>query len=231
MLTEQGTMFTEVVFNDTKTERFLLRKIWDESKPVACLIMSNPSTANVVTIDMTTHYTICNLFKLGYGGVEILNMTSTITTKLDTKHGVALFDENAEFILKSAENAEKVIIAWGVCGEGNRKIQEIQRKLLKKLEPFADKLFVIASDKGESGFHPLAPQIRFSWELIPFVCPAYLKDKSEIKPEKQPQDEQEEALELGAVFNAPGGSEGQPTELTEKPTKGRKGRKATVKIA
>ena len=51
MLTEKGTMRTEVIFSDDKTERYLLRKIWDEEKPKVCLIMTNPSSADVVNID------------------------------------------------------------------------------------------------------------------------------------------------------------------------------------
>lgn len=192
MLTEQGVMHTEVVFNDTKTERYLLRKVWDESKAIVCLIMTNPSSANAVTIDMTVHYSICNLFKLGYGGIEILNMTSEITTKLDTKNGITLSDVNIEYIQKSAEKSEKVILAFGRIGENNKKVRSVQLKLLEKLNPFSDKLFVIASDSGEFGFHPLAPQIRFSWNLIPFVCPEYLQEKKEDKPEESPQDKAEE---------------------------------------
>jgi len=187
MVTEQGTMKTEVTFNETKTERYLLRKVWDESKPIVSLIMTNPSSANVVEIDMTTHYIISNLYRLGnYGGVDILNMTSTITTKIDTTSKLALSDENAKYILKSAEKSDKVILAWGKIGENNKKIRLVQMKLLEKLKPFQSKLHMIASNESgtDAGFHPLAPQIRFAWFLMPFALPDYLQEKIAVKQEK-----------------------------------------------
>jgi len=64
MITEKGTMHTEVLFNDTKTERYLLRKIWDKSKPTVSLLMINAGAANSVDIDMTAHYCIRNLHAL-----------------------------------------------------------------------------------------------------------------------------------------------------------------------
>ena len=179
MIREQGIMKTEVVFNDSKSERYLLRKVWDESKPIVCLIMTNPSTADAVTVDMTVHYAICNLFKLGYGGMDILNMTSEITAKLDAKNGICLSDTNLEYILRSAEPADKVIIAWGKIGENNKKIKALQHSLLQKLTPFKDKMYLIANLDGDTGFHPLAPQIRFDWILVPFTMPDYLKDMEE----------------------------------------------------
>jgi len=200
MLTEQGILRTEVVFNnERKTERYLLSKVWDESKPIVSLIMTNPSSANAVEIDMTTHYIISNLYRLGdVGGVDILNMTSLITTKIDTKSKLILSDENIDYILKSAEKSDKVILAWGKIGENNKKIRLLQLKLLEKLEPFQDKLHMIASDESgsDSGYHPLAPQIRFAWYLIPFLLPEYLQEKSEDESSNQtpnkPEGEQEE---------------------------------------
>jgi len=188
MVTEHGMMITEVVFNDNKTERYLLRKVWDENKPLVTLIMTNPSSANAVTIDMTVHYCICNLYKLGYGGVDILNMISVILPKIDTKSNIALSNDNMEYILKSAETSDKVIIAWGKIGENNKKIRAIQLQVLEQLKPFQEKLYLIASDIGDTGFHPLAPQIRFDWFLEDFVMPEYLKPKQE----EQPLDEQGE---------------------------------------
>jgi hypothetical protein len=179
MITEKGVLHTEVIFNDNKTERFLLKKVWDESKPIVSLVMLNPSSSNALTIDFTTLYAMSNLCNIGYGGLEVTNLTSKITTKLDTKNDIALSAENVEYILKSAEVSDKVILCWGKCGENNKKISALQKKLLDKLTPYEGKLFEIANEKGEHGFHPLAPQIRFHWELIPFVRPEYLQEKTE----------------------------------------------------
>ena len=213
MIVEQGLMSTEVIFNDDKTERYLLRKVWNEDKPLVSLIMTNPSSANAITIDMTVHYSICNLYKLGYGAVDILNMTSTISTKIDTKSMISISDTNVEQILKSAEKSDKVIIAWGKIGENNKKIRLIQLKLLDKLQPFQEKLYWISSETGNSGFHPLAPQIRFDWYLERFVMPEYLKEKQDDKPENPPKDESAESLKDESEVS----TRGRPSKRTSQP--------------
>lgn len=170
MLTEKGTIKTEAIFSDDRKQRYLLRKEWDSKKPKATIIMSNPSTADLHTLDYTTLYILNNLIKLNFGGVDIVNMISKCTRKLDVKLDLQdePTDENIRQILKSAERADKVIIAWGKGGVSGKKIQTLQRKILEPLKPFAHKLCIIANENGESGFHPLAPQIRFSWYLVPF---------------------------------------------------------------
>ena len=132
-----------------------------------------------------------------------MNMTSLITTKIDTTSKLTLSDENVDYILKSAKTSDKVILAWGKIGENNKKIRLVQLKLLEKLQPFQDKLHMIASDAGDSGFHPLAPQIRFSWHLIPFVLPEYLQEKKEVVPEEVVSDESTEAEPSETSTNEP----------------------------
>ena len=83
-----------------------------------------------------------------------------------------------EYIIKSAERADVIIIAWGKLGENNKKVRDAQDSLLEHLKPFKDKLCVIANESGASGFHPLAPQIRFSWILKKFEAP----QTPEVKP-------------------------------------------------
>ncbi|MDL2263675.1 DUF1643 domain-containing protein [Synergistaceae bacterium OttesenSCG-928-I11] len=79
---------------------------------------------------------------------------------------------NAGIILKSAEKVDTVIIAWGKVGENNKRIRDVQNQLLAQLQPYSEKLYEIAGEKGDAGFHPLAPQIRFVWILKKFEFPA-----------------------------------------------------------
>ncbi|MBR1436980.1 MAG: DUF1643 domain-containing protein [Synergistaceae bacterium] len=189
MLTEKLTLKTETVFSDDKSNRYLLRKEWDAKKPKATIIMTNPSAADLMTIDYTTLYILNNISKLDFGSVDIVNMSSKVTTKLNAKLDldVEIEKENAEFILKSAEKSDKIIIAWGKIGENNQRVRMAQDNLLKLLEPFKAKLCCIAmSEDGESGFHPLAPQIRFEWVLRDFIPPKPLEavkgKKKLVKP-------------------------------------------------
>ena len=174
MLTEKVLLKTETVFSDDRRNRYLLRKEWDAKKPRATIIMTNPSAADLMTMDYTTLYILNNISKLDFGAVDIVNLSSRITTKLNASEdlGLDIEKENADFILKSAEKSDKIIIAWGKIGDNNKKVRAVQNKLLSILKPFNDKLFCIASsEEGDSGFHPLAPQIRFQWVLRAFTPP------------------------------------------------------------
>lgn len=185
MLTEKLILKTETVFSDDRCNRYLLRKEWDAKKPKATIIMTNPSDADLITIDYTTLYILNNISKLDFGSVDIVNLSSKVTTKLNAKLDleVEIEKENAEFILKSAEKSDKIIIAWGKIGENNQRVRMAQDNLLKLLEPFKNKLCCIAeSEDGESGFHPLAPQIRFNWFLKDFIPP---KHKEPVKEKKK----------------------------------------------
>ena len=90
--------------------------------------MTNPSSADLMTMDYTTLYIINNVVRLDFGSVDIVNMVSKITTRLDVKNDIdsKADRENIDFIVKSADKADKVIIAWGKLGENNKKVQEIE---------------------------------------------------------------------------------------------------------
>ncbi len=172
MLTERATIKTETIFSDDRQHRYLLRKEWEPKKLKATIIMTNPSAADMLIVDHTTMYTVNNLVRLDYGGVDIVNLISKPTTKLNVKEDLTAPDEtNIGVILKSAEKSETIIIAWGKLGENNKKVRDVQDLLLSRLQPFAEKLHEIADEKGGSGFHPLAPSVRFAWRLKKFEMP------------------------------------------------------------
>jgi hypothetical protein len=168
MQVEKSVMKTEAIFSDDRTHRYLLRKEWDAKKKKAVVIMTNPSTADTFTLDYTTLYILNNLAKLDFGAVDIVNIVSKMTTKLHIKADADSPDaekENFGIIANSAQKADFVIIAWGKLGENNKAVRDLQDKLLDCLKPFKEKLYVIAAEKGGDSFHPLAPQIRFTWLL------------------------------------------------------------------
>jgi len=181
MLTEKVNMKTETIFSDDRSHRYLLRKEWDVKKPKATIIMTNASTADILMMDYTTLYIMNNLVQMDFGTVEIVNLVSKTTTKLHVKEdmGEVMDPVNLDHIVRSAEKADEIIIAWGKLGENNKRVRDLQESLLEHLKPFRDKLYEIADGEGHSGFHPLAPQIRFSWILKKYEAPK----KPEVKPE------------------------------------------------
>ena len=185
---ETGIMQTEIVYNEDKTRRYRLSKTWDESKPRAMLLMTNAGAgADAISIDYTTLYSIRNLNAIGFGGVDILNMSSIITVKLEIpKHGEIVEEtENIKHIVQSAEKADKVLIAWGKLADNNKRVKVLQDKILEKLRPYEDKLYGITNDlTSDDFFHPLAPQIRFEWILKPLELPKAEPPAEEVKESK-----------------------------------------------
>ena len=169
MLTEKSTLKTEARFSEDRAYRYILSKEWNNKKPRAMVIMTNPSSAGEVVLDLTTLYTINNLVALDYGAVDIVNIYPKITQKLKVDDvDLREIEISDKIIVETAEKVDSVIIAWGRVGEKSKAIEKRQNELLEKLQISKDKLFIIGDGKGNELFHPLAPHIRFHWELIPF---------------------------------------------------------------
>ena len=64
MIIEKSLMKTEAKFSDDRVYRYVLSKEWNNKKPRAMVIMTNPSSAGEVVLDLTTLYTINNLVGL-----------------------------------------------------------------------------------------------------------------------------------------------------------------------
>ncbi|MTI66296.1 MAG: DUF1643 domain-containing protein [Firmicutes bacterium] len=165
--TKKSTLKTEVHFSEDSKHRYLLRKEWDKRKKKAMVIMKNPSDADDMILDVTTLCVINNLTRLDFGSVDIVNMFSRVDTKLSLKQSdeELIGKENDEYIKKSASDSDCIIIAWGSVGKNGGKIKVRQQEILKILDEHKDKMYEIGDSTGKKGFHPLAPQVRHSWEL------------------------------------------------------------------
>jgi len=169
MIIEKSVVKTEVKYSEDRKYKYITSKEWNSKKPRAMVIMTNPSSAGEVVLDLTTLYTINNLVSLDYGAVDIVNIYPKITQKLKVDDvDLREIEISDQLIVETAEKVDSVIIAWGRVGEKSKAIEKKQNELLEKLQIFKDKLFIIGDGKGNELFHPLAPHIRFHWELIPF---------------------------------------------------------------
>lgn len=182
MQTEKMLVRTEATYSDDRTHRYLLLREWDAKKPKALIIMTNPSTAGTIALDFTTLYILNNITQLGFGSVIVANLVSKMTLHLKTKVDLVAEDENFDQIVKAAQKADKIIIAWGRIGDTSIKVRTVQDKLLARLTPYKDKLCEIGNASGESGFHPLAPQIRSNWILNQYAIPGPLATNEESQP-------------------------------------------------
>ena len=187
MITEKSILNTEAVFSDNREYRYLLKKEWDNQKPKATIIMTNPSISDMIKTDYTTMFIINNLVKLDYGSFDILNLIPKISTKISLSNDVELedevYDENLKYILKSAESAEKIMLAWGSLS--SKSTTAIKNEVLDALKPFEEKLYTISDEYGGKSYHPLAPQIRSIWILKKFDFPKSQTVEEEPKTKKK----------------------------------------------
>lgn len=129
MKIEKSTIKTEALFSQDHTHRLLLRKEWDNTKPVASVIMINPHSADTFSTDSTTMYTLNNLYSLGYGAANLLNLYTRICDRLMLRFNSdedLLDPQNDEIILKCAAESDEIIIAWGSAGHNSQRVRDRQ---------------------------------------------------------------------------------------------------------
>lgn len=167
MKTETTVMKSKALFSDDGEHRLLLRREWDKNGKTAMIIMINPNTADTLCMDMTTMLVLNNLYKLGFGSVNIVNLYSRITPKLSLRFNSdddLIAKECDEIIEQYAASSDAIIIAWGSLGNTSERVRERQADILERLSKFRNKLYKI----GEHGYHPLTPAVRNQWELVPY---------------------------------------------------------------
>lgn len=164
---EKSTIKCETIYNEDKTHKFVLKRTWDKDKAKACVIMLNPGRADTITLDTTTYLVMNNAALLDFGEVNIVNLFSKITGKLNFKRNTPEelnLPENDDYIVKTANECDAVIIAWGRGSATNQFITDRGTEVMKLLSKCYDKMYLI-SDGETSGYHPLCVSVRKGWEL------------------------------------------------------------------
>lgn len=159
---------TEIVESDDGTKRYSLRKVWDESKPSLAIIMICPSSSGEVAVDNSTMLTLGNCYRLGYGGVTIVNLFSTINdfslTEAEDEDA-----ENIKAIIAAAETADCVVLGAGTGKAKNARFQQRLEQVAVALRPYEAKLHYLCDKNGGSrGLHPLSPRLR-EWHVSPLA--------------------------------------------------------------
>lgn len=179
-ITEAATMETTIMRSEDGGHRYLLSKVWDEANQQVMLIMLCAGSADAVTVDTTTMLVVKNLHQLGYGGVSICNLFSTPDRETD--------EENDHIILNIAMKAKTIIFAWGTGSITNPTAQRRIAEVLEMLKPYQKHTYCIAASSGKSGLHPLAPALRESWTLVPWMSSDEAAPKENAKNQSQKTD-------------------------------------------
>lgn len=196
MKTEISTLHTEAVYSDDYSRRYVLKKIWDDSKPKLAIILLAAGTAGTVMLDKTTQLVINNSARLGYGSVSIMNL-SAVLNDFNLHHTEE--PENIKVIVEEAKTAEKVVFSPGTGKSNNPNFIRLQEQVLLALRPYEDKLNCLCNaDGGARLQHPLSPQVQV-WNLSPLKVSELVtvpeeteqKSKKKVKPKesKEPQKE------------------------------------------
>jgi hypothetical protein len=142
-------MKTDAILSDDRKYRYVLSRIWDETKPFVMIVGLNPSTADETENDPTIIRCIEFSKSWGYGGVFMLNLFAFRATKpIDMKNSIdPIGMENDSYIKKYEQLCDKVVCAWGNDGA----YKERSRFVLSNLkEPYYIKL-----NKSGEPAHPL----------------------------------------------------------------------------
>lgn len=185
MKTIKTILTTEALFSDDGSKRYLLRKEWDKSKSKIAIIMLAPSSSAGIELDTSTQLVINNVARLGFGSVDILNL-SAVLNDFSLKQSDNKDKDNIDTILNSAKNADIIVYAAGVGKAKNKIFQQLQETVLKQLVPFQDKLNCLCNADCSAKFqHPLSPSVRV-WHLSPFKVSDIINDtNSEKTPQKK----------------------------------------------
>lgn len=176
MNTITTTLTTTAEFSDDGKKRYLLTKVWDDTKPRLTIIMLTPSEASGIELDNTTMLVLNNVSRLGYGSVNIVNLFATIGD-LRFANAEDIDQENLDYIDRAAKDADVIVYASGVGKATNKFFIKRQNQVLDVLKPYESKLKCLSNKHGDARFqHPLSPSLRV-WYLSDMkICELYNDD-------------------------------------------------------
>lgn len=146
-------------FNDARTHRQRLWRVWDSALPVLIVIGMNPSKADETENDPTVERCERRARLRGYGGLLMLNMQDVIETdsrKLDQMPAEkrCTSSNTVELIgaLDQAKNgAADVLCAWGKPGQKYGPVAWFSTQAARR----SVTLFCLKRNKDGSPVHPL----------------------------------------------------------------------------
>lgn len=146
------------ILSDDREYRYRLWRVWDFTKPRACYIMLNPSTADETKDDATIRVCKGRAIRLGMGGIDVVNLFALRSTQPQALYGhPAPISHPAEplrssdLLIEAATQAGIVICAWGTHG----KLRDRGRNVLIDLKGRGIAAHAIRLNADGSPAHPL----------------------------------------------------------------------------
>lgn len=142
-------MTKAAIFSDCKKYRYVLTRIWDESKPKAMCVGLNPSTANAESDDPTINNLIRILSHLSFGGLYMTNLFALVTSDPEKlRECVDPVCGNDEVLKHTYENSNAIIFCWGAF--------PMAAYRARKIAPMFPNALCFGKNKNGTPMHPLA---------------------------------------------------------------------------
>lgn len=155
-------MIKDAILSSDRTYRYVLSRIWDETKPVVMIIGLNPSTADETNDDPTITRCINFSKSWGYGGVHMLNLFAFRATlprdMFNAPNPIGM--ENDKYLSEYAKKCDKAICAWGNHGKFKNRSDDVRSKLKN--------LYYLKMNHSGEPSHPLylkSELVPLKWEL------------------------------------------------------------------
>ncbi|HHB94299.1 MAG TPA: DUF1643 domain-containing protein [Campylobacterales bacterium] len=142
-------MQKNAIFSKDRKYRYILSRIWDETKPMIMIIGLNPSIADEREDDPTIRRCISFSKSWGYGGVYMLNLFAFRATQPSNMFEAMnpIGSENDNFIEIYSKKVDKIVCAWGNHGVYKNRSHYIR-------ENFNNLFYLKMNQSGEPS-HPL----------------------------------------------------------------------------
>lgn len=121
LLDEGGDLieYATAVFNQARTHRYQLTRVWDAELPPAVFLLLNPSVADAFKVDPTITRCIRFARRENTGGLVVVNLFALRSTDpaVLVHHGNPIGHSNNRLIVEAVQDAAVVIAGWGVPGQ------------------------------------------------------------------------------------------------------------------
>jgi hypothetical protein len=148
------------VFSSCKRYRYVLRRIWDLSRPTVLFVGLNPSTADAKANDPTIRRCIRFANDWGYGAIVMANLFAYRATSPDLLPCIddPVGPKNNWWLTRLEKQADIVIAAWGVHGSLRARNLEVLGKM--------SKIYCLGRTKAGHPKHPLYLSARVTPSLF-----------------------------------------------------------------
>lgn len=143
----------DAVLSDCGLYRYLLRRVWDRTKPIALVCMLNPSTADAYVDDATIRSLIRLFTALGYGGFEVVNLYAWRATdpKELAKAADPVGPRNDAILEAAIGRCDVIVCAWGAHSMAAGRAQRVY-EIASSRRPA---VFCFGTTKAGHPKHPL----------------------------------------------------------------------------